>query len=163
MDAQTKQAWDKLLIRATDKASEYGQERAALVDDIAAAAPPEVLSPAFIDMLLLSVDMETAREVPERLMRIASDGLVASYTSEIGTVGPSFWVIRTLTNVIGACPKELLVDLLVVLQDGISTWIADESEYMTEKDYNLDVCTLQVSFAFSNLSCRSLSCTRPCW
>lgn len=127
-----------------DKAADCGYDRAFVLSSIAGSisktmTPSTSLPVRVADLLVGSLEIGNIREIPTKLLDFANESLCAAYQRSAHHMVECFWLIRSLTNVIEACPSELLCDLLSTVQDGMNTWISDDHHVITEDDYTLNV------------------------
>jgi hypothetical protein len=88
------------------------------------------------------LDIADARQIPDSVFEFVNDTLQSSYPPEPRNMIHSLWMIRSLTNVVDACPNELTLNLLAAVQDGMCTWISDEYRVLSQEEYAYDVCVV---------------------
>ncbi|KAI0349585.1 hypothetical protein OH77DRAFT_1440337 [Trametes cingulata] len=140
-------AWDEFLKRSIDAALDCGVDAPALIDHIAGAvaagqAPGATSSVRVADLLLSNLEIAEAREVPTELLEFANDTLVAAYPPAPRHKVMCMWLVRSLTRVVDACPRELCFQALHLLVDGLCVWFADEYDICTVDDYSSDILPL---------------------
>jgi hypothetical protein len=85
------------------------------------------------------LEMPDTRQTPNALLDFVNDVLRSCYPPEPRNKVTSMWMIRSLTQVIDMCPTEMMRDLLEKVQEGVSIWISDECDALTQDDYTFDV------------------------
>lgn len=131
--------WESLFEHAVTIAATVGRDCSNLLDDIASAIPRGVFTPLVADALINKLELDELREVPIHLFEQVDAAMRAAYEATESDCIPAIWVIRSITQMVGACPKELFVDMLVTMQDGLFCWLADENGRLGEDDYNAEV------------------------
>ncbi|KAI0372272.1 hypothetical protein BV20DRAFT_1120079 [Pilatotrama ljubarskyi] len=139
--------WDEFLKRSIDAALDCGVDAPALIDHIAGAvaagqAPGATSSVRVADLLLSNLEIAEAREVPTELLDFANDTLVAAYPPAPRHKVMCMWLIRSLTRVVDACPRELCFQALQLLVDGLCVWFTDECDICSLDDYSSDILPL---------------------
>jgi hypothetical protein len=141
-------AWDQLLDYALDHTSDVGRERAAALDEVAqamcAGGTRTGVTAALVDHLLGKLEAEEMREVPESLVTLVDEVLQESYgTNKVATtMAPDvavFWLVRTLTKTLEACPGELFCDLLKGIESSVIIWVEDAAKACVNEHYSTDV------------------------
>lgn len=80
------------------------------------------------------------RQHPYKLLMLTNDVLVASYPPpDASDKRMLLAVVESLTDVVKITCKELLVELLIRVQNGIRVWVEDEREAFTDEEYNHQV------------------------
>ena len=123
---------------------DIGLDAVNVLDHVAEAVshdccPAFASSTRVADSLLSHLEISDARQVPDALFAFVGDVLVATYPPETRNKITSMWMIRSLTRVFDACPAELRLNLLGVVQDGLCVWIGDQREVITQEEYLFNV------------------------
>lgn len=140
-------AWDGFLRHTMNKANDNGTDAIMVLDHVASVVARSP-SPAFAsstrvaDLLLSHCEMDEIRELPSKVFEFVNDTLLSTYPPEPRNLKPSMWLIASLTRAVDACPVDLRLNLLAVIQDGVSTWLSDEYRVFTRDEYALDVLPL---------------------
>lgn len=141
LDSDGSNLWQKLLKFGINKALDYGVDAVTFIDKVAEnisqRSDPTCMSSGFVvDTLLNQVDICDAREVPDGLVEYVNETLRSSYPPQPRNKPSLSWMLRTLSNTIDKCPKELLWGLLEGIQEGLSIWILDEDQALPGIEYN---------------------------
>jgi hypothetical protein len=136
--------WEVFLRLTVDRAFDYGFDSVSVLDKIASTIASHsslslLSSTRISDLLLANLDIADTRTVPVSLCELINDTLTSIYPPTEQNKLPSVWLLRTLTRILGACPIELIEQLLECVQDGLCRWISDESQALTEQEYNADI------------------------
>ncbi|EIW80981.1 hypothetical protein CONPUDRAFT_104060, partial [Coniophora puteana RWD-64-598 SS2] len=123
--------WERFLEWTMNKALDYGVDATSVLDSVAEVVskhpcPAFASSTRVTDMILGHLEMSDARQLPLNVFEFVNDTLVSTYPPEPRTKMLSVWMIRTLFRVVDACPKELVLEMLQTIQEGIRFWISDE-------------------------------------
>lgn len=138
-------AWDNFLQFTINKALDCGIDSCLVLDHVASSVAQNV-NPAFTDsariadMLLTRLEINDTRQIPRGLFQFVNDTLLATYPPEPRNKVPSSWLLRTLTRVIDSCPKDLLLNLIGIIQDGVSVWVSDSYTVFDVEEYEDEVC-----------------------
>lgn len=138
--------WEEFLQHTMDKASDNGVDVTTFVERVAEAVG-HVSRPVFtylthiMDLLLRRCEFTDVRQLPLQTLKLVNDALHASYPQPIN-MRTSLSLLATLAAVIAACPKDLRVELLKVIQDGICLWLADECGIFSDDIFELDLLPL---------------------
>ncbi|KAI0632226.1 hypothetical protein C8Q77DRAFT_1279320 [Trametes polyzona] len=140
-------AWDEFLKRAIDAALDCGLDAPALLDHIAGAIAAgqgvnATSSVRVADLLLSNLEVSEARDVPSELFEFASETLKSAYPPAPRHKVMCVWLLRSLTRVVDACPRELCFSALQLLSDGMCTWIADDYDICTTDEYSSEILPL---------------------
>ncbi|KAJ6475044.1 hypothetical protein C8R47DRAFT_1143351 [Mycena vitilis] len=147
LDDSDYELWDAFLGHGIDKALDYGLDAVAVVEHVAALIvkehnPTSTTACRVADALLSHVEMDDVRELPEALLEFVNDALRSCYPPEPRNTQHALWTLRTVSRIIGTCPTELALGLLVLLEDGLCTWVSDDHQTLTEGEYAYDIVTL---------------------
>ncbi|KAF7980462.1 hypothetical protein HWV62_37928 [Athelia sp. TMB] len=171
-------AWDTFLAYAMSKAPAYGLDPSAVLDEVARTAPAYGLDPSAVldevartvaqnptpafadaariaDQLLTQLELADARELPADLLEFANDVLTATYPPAPRSKVTASWLLRALTRALSACPRELALQMLEIVRDGVAVWVADAFAVFDAQEYEDDVVPL---YQTAVLSIQSLPC-----
>ncbi|THH07269.1 hypothetical protein EW145_g3491 [Phellinidium pouzarii] len=87
-------------------------------------------------------DIRDCRSLPAGLVDLVHEILVTAYPPQPRNKIVAVWLLRSLQMTISNCPPVLVIELLEVLQDGLSIWIADECALFSEEDYSSEIIPL---------------------
>jgi hypothetical protein len=74
------------------------------------------------------------------LLTLTNDVLAASYPPpDAGDKPMLLAIVESLTEIVKLACKELLVEFLARVQNGLKVWIEDEKEVFTDEEYNQQV------------------------
>ncbi|KAF7977771.1 hypothetical protein HWV62_2653 [Athelia sp. TMB] len=153
-------AWDTFLAYAMSKAPAYGLDPSAVLDEVARTVAQNP-TPAFADaariadQLLTQLELADARELPADLLEFANDVLTATYPPAPRSKVTASWLLRALTRALSACPRELALQMLEIVRDGVAVWVADAFAVFDAQEYEDDVVPL---YQTAVLSIQSLPC-----
>lgn len=141
-----------------------------VLDSIAREIGPNYNHKAFYSVLpalLSGVDASapersSAPQLPSSLLRLTDDVLASNYPPMDARIKPMlFAVIENLTEIMKTSCKELTVELLIHIQDGVRLWIKDESDVFSDQEINEKVCPLSGVLDLSSL-CLDLTFIHCC-
>jgi hypothetical protein len=165
--------WEEMLGYATSKALDHGVESSSVLDGIASfvscfqtpgAAPGA--STRLVDLLFTNLEAPEMRDLPLNVLELASETMKATYPPEPMNYQVSMWMVRSLAVVVEHCPLEFCLKLLQTIQEGLSSWLADESVAWLENDMTYDVGLFSILFPCGltdGPSCRSFRCISTSW
>ncbi|KAJ6621847.1 hypothetical protein B0H10DRAFT_2214900 [Mycena sp. CBHHK59/15] len=135
--------WEAFLGHGIDKALDYGLDTVAVLDHVAANIvkehnPTSTSASRVADLLLSQLNMEDVREIPETLFEFVNDTLRSSYPPEPRNKQQALWTLRTVVRMIEKCPQEHIIHLLLLMEEGLCTWVSDEHEALDETEYVYD-------------------------
>lgn len=137
------ETWEDLLIQGMTRALDLGRDSVLFLDDVG-----EALSTHFdmtatsatgaADCLLrhLAFLVDDITQVPKHLLEFVNESLRCTYPPAPNARTPCFWVQRTLTGLVEKCPQACIEDFLASLQEGLTTWFADEHSAFQGEDYD---------------------------
>lgn len=136
--------WEEFLAHNISKALDFGVDAFTVLDNVALLisqhrSPTSASSLRVADLLLTQLEVTDAREVPKAVFEFVNDTLGSAYPPEPRNTLSAMWMSRSLLSVIEACPQDLVLSVLEVLQVGLSLWIADEFVVWTEQELTYDV------------------------
>jgi hypothetical protein len=139
--------WDGFLKHAMNKANDSGVDEISVLDHVAeqvarSPCPAFASSTRVADLILSHCEMDDARQFPCNVFDFVNDTLLSTYPPEPRNLKPCMWLIASLTRVVDACPVDFRLNLLEMIQDGVSTWLSDEYRVFTQEEYALDVLPL---------------------
>ncbi|KAF8842180.1 hypothetical protein BDN67DRAFT_995787 [Paxillus ammoniavirescens] len=139
--------WDCFLKHAMNKANDSGVDEISVLDHVAeqvaqSPCPAFASSIRVADLILSHCEMGDARQLPCNIFDFVNDTLLSTYPPEPRNLKPCMWLIASLTRVVDACPVDFRLNLLEMIQDGVSTWLSDEYRVFTQEEYALDVLPL---------------------
>ncbi|KAJ6508515.1 hypothetical protein C8R45DRAFT_967683 [Mycena sanguinolenta] len=139
--------WDAFLGHGVDNGLDHGLEAVAVLDHVAslivkAHNPTSTTAPRIVESLLETLEKEDLRELPESLFELVNDTLRSSYPPAPRNKQRALWTLRSLQRNIENCPPELLMDMLCSIEDGLSTWLSDEHQALSQEEYDYDVVNL---------------------
>ncbi|KAI0071505.1 hypothetical protein K474DRAFT_1776139 [Panus rudis PR-1116 ss-1] len=138
MSKGTLDQWGDVLDGTLTKASDDGADSLTVLDHIASklladhSLTNSTMTQA-ADILLSKLDITIALDLPSDFFEFINDTLVSSYPPHPQNLVKSIWLLRTLTNVIGMCPSDLVFDAVILMQEGLSSWISDQYNYLSEE------------------------------
>ncbi|KIK93333.1 hypothetical protein PAXRUDRAFT_829068 [Paxillus rubicundulus Ve08.2h10] len=140
-------AWDAFLKHAMNKADDNGVDEISVLDRVAeqvarSPCPAFASSTRVADLILSHCEMGDARQFPSNVFDFVNDTLLSTYPPEPRNLKPCMWLIASLTRVVDACPVDFRLNLLEMIQDGVSIWLSDEYRVFTQEEYALDVLPL---------------------
>ncbi|KAL0961277.1 hypothetical protein HGRIS_006237 [Hohenbuehelia grisea] len=145
MDDGDLESWGKLLEFALSRGLDAGFSAMILLDQIAAGIlpVPDGASPAFLRVsdMLLSTYVEQLRTdgadigVPHALLGMVNAVLAESYPPEPNRRVLSIWLLRTVVDMFGACPPELVLPVVEEIPDALYIWISDERQALLASEY----------------------------
>ena len=149
--------WEETVDHTLALASEHGVDGYVVLDDIAelisachTSARAPGLAMRLIDMLLAHLGPDI-RDVPENLLGLVSETMVATYPPAARHHAVAMWMVRSLTTTIENCPLELLVRFLEAIKEGVCVWLKDRDEHWTDDGLTYDVSfSLHSEAGFAN-------------
>ena len=119
----------------------------AITNEIAAGHNHRALY-SVLPVLLSGIDasapeQSSAAQLPSLLLKLADGIFMSSYPPmDVGVKLMLFAAVENLTEVMKGVCKELTVELLIHIQDGVKLWIQDERDVFSDQEINEKVCTL---------------------
>ncbi|KAI3616070.1 hypothetical protein WG66_014008 [Moniliophthora roreri] len=134
--------WESFLAFALDKACDAGLDKLEAIDLIAESRFQLTFasSTRIAEMLMVACDLTDAATLPGRFIDFLTDALRSSYPPKPEQLQSCKWMMRSLLNMIGQCPKHLVLSLFETLQEGLMVWIEDE--YIAVESYELDIINM---------------------
>ncbi|KAA1469740.1 hypothetical protein DENSPDRAFT_816901 [Dentipellis sp. KUC8613] len=147
MSSEDFEAWETTFRFCIDRSMDEGVDSMRVIDHVAGIIssmhiPTSTSSTRVADLLVASVDISEAMDIPGTLLEFVNDTLVSTYPPEPRNRLVSRWLLRSLARLVDACPTSLLRHVLEIIQEGMATWISDEYTVFTYEEYEVDVVPL---------------------
>ncbi|KIY45181.1 hypothetical protein FISHEDRAFT_76855 [Fistulina hepatica ATCC 64428] len=134
--------WKECLQHACRQAMDFSGFDSGVVSDFIAETIFQDYCPTMTralfragDLLLSNLDMAAVSEGPTYVWEIVNEALQCGYPPDANTMLPSAWMLQSLRRVLQDCTADMLSGLLQSLENGLSTWIADECDIWTAEHY----------------------------
>lgn len=163
LDNDELRIWEGLVGVGIEKARDDGITDSDALSKIAEhiSQPTSSSCARAAEILLRKCRLSEDEELPFHLIELIATTLRSSYPPAPAEITSSLWMIRALGELIDGCPPTLLYQLLENLVDGISVWVADETEIMSPVEGYGDVSFLRWRYEVtSNCIYRSSTCTK---
>ncbi|KAI5123177.1 hypothetical protein M0805_000877 [Coniferiporia weirii] len=141
--------WNSLLLYAVEAgANEYVSAPDVLEGVVQCIERQHIISLSstlrIADHLLSAFEkaIERCTTLPNNLVDLIHEILVTAYPPQPRNKVVAIWLLRSLQMTISNCPRELVIELLEALQDGLSTWIADECALFSKEEYSSEIVPL---------------------
>lgn len=165
LDDDDYEEWEELLRFSMEKGLDVGSDAVSVLDYVAEAisqSPISASSMRIADSLLTHLEMSEARQVPDAIFAFVNDTLLSTYSLESRNNTTSMWTVRSLTRALDGCPSGLRSNLVQVIEDGLSVWLTDEDETLSQEEYIFNV-SVNLLYCLTKLNAcsRFFRCTNP--
>ena len=144
MSTDDLRTWDASLCNAIERAYNSDINSFSVLEQVAESLSQEACmqtcqSIQIADLLISHLELSDAHSIPVAILDFVDDILFSSYPPTPSQMVPALWLIRSIINLIDACPWTLIDQFLECLQGSLCAWISDERIAMSQEEYSYDV------------------------